>query len=79
MGHVLVVAIVKGINDNVATKIPNMLPSNPFNLISPNHKRKIPNKILTMASTFPTFFFISISFLIDICQLCTILLKMISF
>ena len=66
MGHVLVVAIVKGINDNMATKIPNMLPSNPFNLTSPNHKRKIPNKVLNIASTFPTFFFISMSLLFDI-------------
>jgi hypothetical protein len=55
-GHFLVVAIVKGINENMATKIPDVLPSKPSNLKSPNHKRKIPKIYLNMASKFPTFF-----------------------
>jgi hypothetical protein len=54
-GHFLLVAIVKGINENMATKIPDILPSNPFNLKSPNHRRKIPNIYFNIASTFPTF------------------------
>jgi hypothetical protein len=66
-GHFLVVATVKGINENMATKIPVILPPSPLNLRSPNHRRKIPNIYLDTASAFPTFFVISSSsFLKDI-------------
>jgi hypothetical protein len=35
MGHFLVVAIVKGINENMAIKIPYVFLSKPFNFKSP--------------------------------------------
>jgi hypothetical protein len=69
-GHFLIVAIVKGINEHMATKIPDVVPSNPFNLKSPNHRRKIPNMYLNAASRLPTFFFISLSSLINGIKIC---------